>query len=449
MSKQTGVVPAGSTPLGHDPTRQKGLPVFPIAVAIVALSLLYLVIIIAKSRRPMPVPAAGTADMRYVIVIPCLDEELVIGNTLRSLIQLPEDRVRIIVVDDDSDDATADIVASFAPRVELLQRRRPNAQVGKGDSLNLAYQHIRATTSYRPDKIVIGVVDADGRLDPEVVDVLDRHFSEPDVGGLQLAVSINNRKDGLLPRMQDFEFLGFAPILLTAREHFGSVALGGNGQFARLSELMRLGPAPWKNCLTEDLDLGVRLALGNSRIRFTPEAQIHQQGLVDLRRLLRQRTRWVQGHFECWSLIPEVYRSRIPNRAFLDFVYVLLSPGIMFLSSIVFAAAPAILAWTLATGVFSWNEPRLWIFLAAIYLLMFGPPIFYGAAYARHRDDVSRPKAFALAHLVPLYTYVWYVAVWRALFRMILRQRSWAKTARHSETAPAVDLVVADERGQG
>lgn len=420
---------------------------FAVAVALVVLSLIYLFIVVAKSRRPMPVPRTGADDLQYVIVIPCLDEEIVIGNTLRSLSRLPAGRVRIIVVDDDSEDATSEIVQSFAPRVELLQRRRPNARVGKGDSLNLAYQHVLATSDYPADKIVIGVVDADGRLGPEVIDVLDRHFSEPDVGGLQLAISINNRKDGLLLRMQDFEFLGFAPILLSAREHFGSVALGGSGQFARLSELMRLGPAPWNNSLTEDLDLGVRLALGGSRIRFTSEARLHQQGLAEVGKLLRQRTRWVQGHFECWSLIPQVYRSRIPNRAFLDFLYVLLSPGIMFLSSIVFAAAPVILGWTLATGVFSWDAPRLWIFLSAIYLLMFGPPIFYGLAYARHRGDVSKARGFALAHLVPLYTYVWYVAVWRALFRMALRRKSWAKTARHVETTAPAGLQVAPEKG--
>jgi hypothetical protein len=142
-----------------------------------------------------------------------------------------------------------------------------------------------------------------------------------------------------------------------------------------------------------------------------------------------------------------VYRSRIPSKAFLDFLYVLISPGIMFLSSIIFAIAPALLGWTLATGVFTWNEPRLWIFLSAIYLLMFGPPIFYGAAYARHREDVSKIHAFALAHVVPLYTYVWYVAVWRALFRMVLRRNSWAKTDRHVELSPPVSVGVVPEEG--
>jgi 1,2-diacylglycerol 3-beta-glucosyltransferase len=409
---------------------------FAIAVAIVALSLIYLAIIIAKSRRALPVPTEGDTDLQYVIVVPCLDEEVVIGNTLEALTRLPADRVRIIVVDDDSEDATAAIAHQFAPRVEVLQRRRPNARIGKGDSLNLAFNHILATLDRPTDKVVMGVIDADGRLEPVVVDVLDRNFSDPNVGGLQLAVSINNRQDGLLQRMQDFEFLGFAPILLTAREHFGTVALGGNGQFARLSELEKLGPMPWTDSLTEDLDLGIRLALGGSQIRFTPEAQVNQQGLADVPRLLRQRTRWVQGHIQAWSLIPDVFRSNLPNRAFLDFLYLLLSPGLMFLSSLVFALAPALLAWTLATGAYAWDEPRVWLFLGAIYLLMFGPAMFYGAAYARHRDEVSLPRALGLAHLMPLYTYVWYIAVWRALGRIVTGRHSWAKTARLTE-APA------------
>lgn len=407
---------------------------FAIAVAIVALSLIYLLIVVAKSRRAVPVPTERATDMQYVIVVPCLDEEIVIGNTLDALCRLPADQVRIIVVDDDSDDATAAIAHKYAPQVEVLQRRRPHARIGKGDSLNLAFQHILATLDRPTDKVVMGVIDADGRLEPAVVDVLNRHFSDPEVGGLQLAVSINNRRDGVLARMQDFEFLGFAPLLLTAREHFGTVALGGNGQFARLSELEKLGPQPWTDSLTEDLDLGIRLALGGSRIRFTPEAQVNQQALTDVRRLLRQRTRWVQGHIQAWGLIPAVFRSNLPNRAFLDFLFLLLSPGLMFLSSVVFALAPFVLAWTLTTGAFAFDEPRVWVFLGAVYLLMFGPPMIYGAAYARHRAEVSLPRALALAHLMPAYTYVWYIAVWRALGRILTGRHSWAKTPRLAET---------------
>jgi cellulose synthase/poly-beta-1,6-N-acetylglucosamine synthase-like glycosyltransferase len=404
--------------------------VFPVAVALVLTSLLYLGLVLAASRRPVSVPAEGVDDLLYVIVVPCLDEEIVIGDTLAALSALPEDRVRIIVVDDDSADATSSIAKRFAPRVELLQRRRPRAQIGKGDSLNQAYQHVLATADRPLDRIVFGVVDADGRIDQRAIHVGDRYFSESDVGGLQFAISIRNRVSNLLARMQDFEFLGFAPVLLTAREHFGSVPLGGCGQFVRLSELTKLGPAPWTDSLTEDLDLGVRLLLEGSRVRFTALATVEQQGLTEIRPLVRQRTRWVQGHFQAWSLIPAVWRSSVPNRTFGDLVYMLLSPGFMLLSSVVFAVAPFLLAWTLASGTVAWTDPAVRMFLATVYLLMFGPALVYGLSYARHREDVGLLKALGISHLMPLYTYVWYAAAWRAVTRIVLRRKSWAKTAR-------------------
>lgn len=421
---------------------------FPIAVALVATSLLYMLLVVVRSRRPMPVPAEGDHDLRYVVVVPCLDEEVVIANTLRSLCSQPADRLRIIVVDDDSSDRTSEIVRTFAPRVELIQRRRPRAQIGKGDSLNVAYQHVLSTLDRPGDTVVFGVVDADGRLDPNFIDVADRHFADPAVGGLQFAVSIMNRRANLLTRLQDFEFLGFAPILLAAREHLGSVALGGNGQFARLSALQGMGSTPWTDSLTEDLDLGIRLLLGGSRVRFTTEARVNQQGLTDVRRLLRQRTRWVQGHFQAWSLIPHVWRSEVPNKTFLDLMYVLLAPGLMLLSSVVFAAAPVLLVWTLATGAFDLSSPVVLAFLFTVYLLMFAPALYYGWAYARHVKEVSLPHALGLAHLMPLYTYMWYIAAWRALIRLVLRRRGWAKTDRLADTGTAPASVTTAVSGR-
>jgi hypothetical protein len=124
----------------------------------------------------------------------------------------------------------------------------------------------------------------------------------------------------------------------------------------------------------------------------------------------------------------------LPNKTFLDFLYLLLAPGLMLLSSITFAVAPILLAWTLLSSPTSWSTPSVWMFLAAVYLLMFGPGLVYGVGYAARRPDVGLPKALAIAHLMPLYTYVWYVASWRALLRILLRRRGWSKTTRVAET---------------
>ena len=59
------------------------------------------------------------------------------------------------------------------------------------------------------------------------------------------------------------------------------------------------------------------------------------------------------------------------------------------------------------------------------------------AAYSRHVDEVTLPQALGYSHLMPLYTYMWYVAAWRAVFRLVLRRQSWAKTDRLAEEPAA------------
>ena len=43
---------------------------------------------------------------------------------------------------------------------------------------------------------------------------------------------------------------------------------------------------------------GLRLHLNGTQIRYLPHASVTQQGLVDGKRLVRQRTRWAQGMFQ-------------------------------------------------------------------------------------------------------------------------------------------------------
>ena len=69
-------------------------------------------------------------------------------------------------------------------------------------------------------------------------------FADPRVGGVQMGVIIGNAADGLIPRCQDLEFVGFSHLAQAARDRIGSVGLGGNGQFTRLAALRSLGRPP-------------------------------------------------------------------------------------------------------------------------------------------------------------------------------------------------------------
>ncbi|GAA2919084.1 hypothetical protein GCM10020221_14170 [Streptomyces thioluteus] len=79
-------------------------------------------------ERPVALPAGWTV----FVLVPCLNEERVIANTLRCLFD-GQPGVRVVVVDDGSDDATSRIVRSVGgDRVTLVRRAPPAARQGKG-----------------------------------------------------------------------------------------------------------------------------------------------------------------------------------------------------------------------------------------------------------------------------------------------------------------------------
>ena len=161
--------------------------------------------------------------------------------------------------------------------------------------------------------MIVAVLDADGRLAPNALIEVAPFFADPAVGGVQIGVRMYNAKEKLLARMQDFEFVTFTEVFQRARQRIGSVGLGGNGQFNRLSALRSLGSAPWTKCLTEDLDLGIQLLTRGWLNCYCPTTHVSQQAVVQFRRLVRQRSRWYQGNLQCWRRIPEIVRSGLPT----------------------------------------------------------------------------------------------------------------------------------------
>jgi len=397
------------------------------------------------SLRPKQVIARPhRAPSLYVFFVPALNEERVIRNTVDSLLALPEDRTWVFVIDDDSDDSTARIVGSYEDaRVTLLQRRAPHARKGKGAALNFAYQELlrRLPADTSPHDVVIGIVDADGRLQPNAIEVMDGLFSGRGVGAVQMMVRILNRSR-LLPRFQDYEFVAFGSLTQVAREKLGSVGLGGNGQFTRLKALMSLGQRPWTDCLTEDLDLGMRLAIAGWRGRYTHETWVEQQGLTNIRKLVRQRVRWCHGHFQCWRLIPRLISSDLPTLTVLDLLYYLLSPALSLLASVVFVLPFALLLEHLVTTPMNASWQLYTIYLSLLYLMSFGPALLLSAWYWRRAGDVSVARAFVIAHALAAYNLIWYAAEWWAVARIIGRRNNWAKTARLPEdNAPATEAL--------
>ncbi len=410
----------------------------------------------AARRTPAPDGSAHRSpprDLFFVFLLPCLNEEKVIWGSLQRLLSIPTGNFAVLVIDDGSDDDTVGVVSSvLGERAWLLRRTAPNARQGKGEALNAAIGHLTGSgllDEHDPGNVIVVVVDADGRLDPQAITEVSPYFADPTVGAVQIGVRINNRTASRLARMQDMEFVIYTEVFQRGRRHLGSVGLGGNGQFMRLSALRSLGPAPWTRSLTEDLDLGIRLLAAGWRNEYCPAAAVHQQGVVQLRRLIRQRSRWFQGHLQSWKLIPAVLRSA-PRRARADLLYHLSSPAILLIASLLsasFLVAVANYAVLAARG----QDPFGW-WLASTYALTFGPALMFSVVYwTRERHSgVPMIKIAGFAHLYVCYTLMWYAAGWWAVGRTVRRRTSWAKTDRVAEApVPAPTLAGVPAAGAG
>ena len=262
-------------------------------------------------------------------IVPCLNEERVIEDSLRNLLADP--RGIVVVVDDASDDRTARIAAGFDPdRVVLVRRQLPDARQGKGPALNTGFARLLEDAAARgiaPSRVTVCVMDADGRLSEGAVDAVLPLFADERVGGVQLPVRIRRVKGSVLTLLQDLEFWGVCAVAQLGRIGSGTVSLGGNGQFTRLAALLELGDRPWRARLTEDLDLALALATAGWRLTSTPDAYVSQQGLPKLRALINQRTRWYQGHMQAGRWLPKLWSSRrVAHLSMLELTLYLLVP---------------------------------------------------------------------------------------------------------------------------
>ncbi|MFC7487183.1 glycosyltransferase [Knoellia sp. CPCC 206453] len=396
------------------------------------------------SQEQDETPDAGGPHDGLYFIVPCLNEEVVIGETVRRLLDQPG--CTVVVVDDGCTDQTAARAQLAAAergepdRLVILTRRGTQSKQGKGAALNAAYPIVvrhAAARGLPTEAVIVAVMDADGRLSPGGVGSALALFSDHRVGGVQLVVRIRDRRK-LIGQFQDIEFWMISALSQFARSISGTVSLGGNGQFTRLSALAALDGEPWSRSLTEDLDLGLRLIAAGWRITTPTSGYVDQQPVDTLPRLLRQRTRWYQGHMESIRRLPELWQSaRVNEVAVLEVTSYLLVPWLIVLPwSIlqqwifyqIFASS--------GQGVFATDLGGLpWQVTYALlwYLLSFAPNLFIGFIYARRTRAVTLRRALVLGHLMIVWNYIGYIAAWRALVRIGMRRDDWTKTSRSLE----------------
>jgi 1,2-diacylglycerol 3-beta-glucosyltransferase len=435
-------VPGGGTALAMAspawPFEGLALPwviLFSVCVVIVAAMFGWTLLLFVRGHRTIvdpPEPPPGGADaFTWVFLVPAMNEEVVIADSVERLLSLPVARKRVVVIDDASDDRTPQILAAIDhPDLFVLRRDKPDAQKGKAAGLNYAYRALRDYRG-RAETIVV-IVDADGRLDAEAPHYASGHFADPVVGGVQSLVRMYNRSHPLV-WLQDVEFGVYGHLFQAGRNHWGTAGMGGNGQFNRLSALddVTNEEGPWRDKLTEDQDLGLRLIAAGWEGRQDLKTIVEQQGLSKLRPLFRQRTRWSQGNLQAIGLWREVMGARTlgfgPRIEQMAYLFMPFWQGIIGLG-----LAGAVLLAILGKAPFWGGGPTYQ--LVFFYLLAFGGTSLGTIAARSEQGPIGWVVGFLIGQVYTLYTWFFWPVLVRSTGRQLRGRGGWAKTAREPIT---------------
>ena len=268
------------------------------------------------------------------VLIPAYNEEKVIVRTIRSVLNSDYPKLRVIVVNDGSSDATAEVAAAAYPqqiaqgRVQVLSKENG----GKAAALNYALEHTQ-------EEIYVGI-DADTVIAPDAISKLVCHFDDPRIGAIAGNAKVGNRIN-LWTRWQALEYITSQNFERRAMDlfHVVTVVPGAIGAW-RTAAVKAAGGYPL-NTVAEDADLTMNLLEQNLRVDYEDRALAFTEAPVNARGLMRQRFRWSFGILQSvWKHRAAFTRNKamglfaLPNIFIFQMILPLVSPfiDIMFLA---------------------------------------------------------------------------------------------------------------------
>jgi len=302
----------------------------------------------------------GAEEPFISIHLPFYNERNVARRILEACINLDYSNYEILVVDD-SRDETVRILREMSrrrggPTLKFVHRK--DRRGFKGGALSEALKHMDPRTEY------VVVFDADFIPPPDILRQFLWYFNRQNgqnggnnkhrlasrvlnhfnnnrgggggdlerrveewyearrvaaVQGYQLHVL--NKSENWLTRGVRAEYSGSYMVERTAEEFFGAMKMiAGSVFMVRADVLRRLG---WTTSITEDWDLTIRLYLAGYKVVYTPLIQAPAEIPKTVRRLVRQRMRWAEGHtFAVKKYFWRVLRSpMLTLREKLEFLY--------------------------------------------------------------------------------------------------------------------------------
>ena len=227
----------------------------------------------------------GNTLPSVAVIVPCLNEGETVAATTQSLLALayPKDRLRVILVDNGSTDATPMVMERFRtnPQVRILNV----PERGKHIAVNAGI----AVT----DAEFIGCLDADSFVEPDALSEIIPCFAQKNVAAVTAAMSVYRPKN-LLQHMQNAEYTFGITMRHTLASVNGLYVTPGPFSFYRRSAIKKVGGFR-RGHQTEDMEMALRLQQAGYAIENAPRARVYTTSPDTVFKLVKQRVRWTTG----------------------------------------------------------------------------------------------------------------------------------------------------------
>ena len=367
---------------------------------------------------------------KFVVLVPAHNEAQVIGPLLDSLANqnYPKNCYTVYASCDNCSDNTADIVREHgAVALERFDKEH------NGKTWNVRWALTKLPLE---ESDALAMFYADNLADKNFLFTMNNYMElHPEAEAIQGVLDVKNPDDNWLTRSYALAYWFSNRFWQLARGLWGlSCTLGGTGLVIRAATLERIG---WNlESLTEDLEMSTRLILSGSKVHWNNDAVIYDEKPQDIKISVRQRTRWMQGHY--WVFFKygmDSLKSFFVTRKlqYLDLFLYLLAPAKSCLGIIIMFAG---MAYTLINNMIlfptiSDSTPQTMV----DWGLFFGMPIFMIIAFCLICVIVGpsmHEKKFTLRYVKDTFVYFWFGLTWiPILFKaatLAKDQSTWVKT---------------------
>ena len=235
-----------------------------------------------RRRGPRPDPDARP---RFGLIVCARNEQRVVGRLLHDLTNqsYPRELFEVVVVAHNCTDRTAEVAARSGFTVLSLHTARP----GKSQAITAGLKQMSSATDY------VGVFDADSRVTGEFLSALAARV------GTEHAIqveSIPQRTDTWIGEGHGISRRARNVFWWRPRESLGlGTTISGSGFFLRTNLAREL--IPELRSITEDLELTAHLYASGYRVAYVSSAHVRMEETAKLKPMVRQRARWVRGHY--------------------------------------------------------------------------------------------------------------------------------------------------------